>query len=463
MPSKLGLHINHVTDARAMRDFILEARPAVVKTLHHDRAFWQEIKAQAPGVFLLGRHYFARQPLEDPVVAAAFAADFILSEPTAHVMDAWEGYNEIPASLLHPYLQFERELCRILHGEGLRYVAGSWSVGVPDIRAWTQSSMRDLLRDADFIGVHEYCAPTMQDPRGGGWFTGRYRRWYSTLPEECRKPLIISECGIDSGAAHWDPGAQGGWQSFTDARDYARQLAEYDSALQQDDYVKGACIFCWGTLDPTWSTYDFTPELARLVRENLMAGPVGPDQPGPPATWIDVRDQLPSRPAGIVRRDVAGVDTAVIHHTDAPPTVGPQAIAAYHVHDRGWPCIAYHFCVGPAGEVWWTNDLDVRAPHARSHNDHTVGIGLLGSFMEGRVPTGPQLEATRNLLRELRAHLPNLVITLPHGELSSTACPGDTWSEWRYRLLGDDGHHGLKEVDRLRDLLARVEALARQR
>jgi len=293
MPSKLGVHINFITEADAMRDFILQARPVVVKTLHHDALFWQEIKAELGATgqspLLIGRRFVESQPLSNPTGEAETMARGILDMSTAHICDAWEGYNEAPRSKLEPRCRFDRRLAELLHEEGLKYVAGSWSVGVPDIPDWQEPEMLDALRVADYIGVHEYCAPRMDDPRGldtstdplSGWFTLRYRKWYPTLPPDCQKPVLITECGIDSGACHWDPGAQGGWRSFTDAQGYLEQLVWYDQILQQDECVAGATIFCWGTLDPTWDTFDLRGEMVELLA-NYLKEQVGPPPPPPP-------------------------------------------------------------------------------------------------------------------------------------------------------------------------------------
>ena len=293
MPSKLGAHINHITEADAMRDFILNARPVVVKTVHHDAVFWTEIKAEYPELLLVGRKFCEDQRLSNPENEAEDLAGWILDSSVTYIYDTWEGYNEVSGSKRDKLYRFDQRMAEILHEHGLKYVAGSWSVGVPDIPEWQEPGMLEALRVADYIGVHEYCAPRMDSefqihsddpdiqPEVGGYFTLRYRKWYPTLPPDCQKPLLITECGIDSGAAHWDPGAQGGWRSFTDAQGYLEQLKWYDQFLQQDDYVAGATIYCYGTLDPTWETYDISGEMVGLLADYLREQ-AGPPLPPPP-------------------------------------------------------------------------------------------------------------------------------------------------------------------------------------
>jgi hypothetical protein len=307
MPSKLGVHVNHITDADGIRDFILNARPAVVKTVHHDAVFWTEIKAEYPELLLIGRKYCERQPLSDPEGEAEDLVGWILDSSVTTIYDTWEGYNEVSRTRREGLYRFDRRMAEILHENGLTYVAGSWSVGVPHIPDWLEPGMLDVLRVADYIGVHEYCAPRMDSefelyptdpdiqPEVGGYFTLRYRHWYPTLPADCRKPLLITECGIDSGACHWDPGGQGGWRSFTDAEGYLEQLQWYDRYLREDDYVVGATIFCYGNLDPTWETYDIGGDAVGLLADYLVAGVEPPPPPPPPPPPDDGLEELQAR------------------------------------------------------------------------------------------------------------------------------------------------------------------------
>jgi hypothetical protein len=149
--------------------------------------------------------------------------------------------------------------------------------------------MLNLMRKADYLGLHEYCAPTMWDIRAfdppytdkesyltSGWFTLRYRKVWDILKDYIPNPppIIISECGIDSGAAHWDPGAQGGWKSFTTIEGYIEQLSWYDRQLRMDDYVLGATIFTFGSRSQhLWKTYDLwePPEARQALGDYIIS------------------------------------------------------------------------------------------------------------------------------------------------------------------------------------------------
>ena len=292
MVSKLSIHNNTITDANALRDWILGARPRLVKTLHHDAGFWGEIKAEYPELYLLGRDYSDPQPLGDhPKANADTKARYILNNSTAHLYDGWEGYNEKDtySGMNFPrQCVFDRRLGQIMRSEGLDYWAGSYGVGHPGVWLpaenrwlWEKPEFLDMLREPGVTGIaiHEYYAPRMDDPRnydplmpGTGWWLFRYRKWWPLLPADCKKPLIISEYGIDSGAPHFDPGAQGGWRSFTLAGEYMGQLAGVDRELQKDEYIRAATIFCAWVADPRWGeTFDIAGEAADLLRDHIIS------------------------------------------------------------------------------------------------------------------------------------------------------------------------------------------------
>jgi len=285
--SKLGVHIENVVDRAGMHEWFDIARPAIAKIIDDDPEF---VKGH-PDTFWVGRAYTEDQHWGKP--DDHFRR--IMRKAMAHDVDCWEGHNEPPAGDLEKVARFDIRMAELLHAEDICYVAGSWSVGVPDIPQWRNPAMLDCLRVVDYLGLHEYCAPTMWDLRAfdpqytnresyitGGWFTLRYRKVRDVLNVylgQTPPPIIISECGIDSGAAHWDPGAQGGWKSFTDVEGYMEQLAWYDRQLQKDPFIVGATIFTFGTRSQDeWATFDCWEhrEMRDALAEYIKQAPAPP-------------------------------------------------------------------------------------------------------------------------------------------------------------------------------------------
>lgn len=284
--SKIGVHVENWVGGQDMVDWVGRCKPKVVKSIDDAPDQIRACRAVSPSTFFIGRAYTSDQNMSNPLRAAETMRDRILNKAMVRDVDAWEGWNEVTGG--HGwndetlrYIEAEDYLCDFLHEEGLKYIAGSWSVGCPsDLGVWWWHYMLNLMRKVDYLGLHEYCAPTVWDIRAfdppyadkedyltSGWFTLRYRKVWDILKDYIPSPppIIISECGIDSGAAHWPVGGQGGWKSFTTIEGYIEQLAWYDRQLRMDDYVLGATIFTFGTRSQhLWQTFDmWEPSEAR--------------------------------------------------------------------------------------------------------------------------------------------------------------------------------------------------------
>lgn len=143
-----------------------------------------------------------------------------------------------------------------------------------------------------------------------------------------------------------------------------------------------------------------------------------------------------------------GVDLMTIHHSgfskpwDDDGWRKTEDMVAYirEFHSgsgksqRGWADIAYHFVIDRAGRVWQGRPLAYQGAHARGHNQHNLGICVLGNF-ELQRPSAAQCTALTLFTRFLRD-----VYQLPvdrmftHGELVKTDCPGKKMQEYVNRL-----------------------------
>jgi hypothetical protein len=226
-----------------------------------------------------------------------------LDKGRAGLVDAWEGFNEpVPgdAAQMGKLAELEVERIRLLAEKGLRAVVGSFGTGQPPLEWWP--AFRPALETARahdaYLGLHEYSAPTIwfntnrepldfrTDAPDEGWLTLRYRKVYRQFlgPWGLQLPLLITECGVD-GLVTDRPGPPGkGWKDFAGywaelgmgpdaAGNYIEQLAWYDSALQQDDYVRGASIFAM-TAFQEWESYQLQGEAAEILQQYLSVHPV---------------------------------------------------------------------------------------------------------------------------------------------------------------------------------------------
>jgi hypothetical protein len=131
-----------------------------------------------------------------------------------------------------------------------------------------------------------------------------------------------------------------------------------------------------------------------------------------------------------------GVQQITVHHTAGElqtdswrETAGAlEGIRNFHSgtqpSDRHWADIAYHFVIDRAGRVWQARPLAYQGAHVRGHNEHNLGIVLLGNF-EIQTPAAAQLVALAGFIAFARR-----IYTIPmsevhtHGELGKTSCPG---------------------------------------
>jgi N-acetyl-anhydromuramyl-L-alanine amidase AmpD len=126
------------------------------------------------------------------------------------------------------------------------------------------------------------------------------------------------------------------------------------------------------------------------------------------------------------RSDIRNV---IIHHSAGPVTVGPEAIARYHVTKHNWPGAGYHFFVADDGILYQANALETISYHAVQANPTSVGVCFLGSFME-TIPPAAQLRAGGHLVAWLLQELDLSIDDIKgHKEVVATACPGEQWAK----------------------------------
>src|SRR5688572_7400522 len=120
-------------------------------------------------------------------------------------------------------------------------------------------------------------------------------------------------------------------------------------------------------------------------------------------------------------------NTVVIHHSvvyinDDITTM--HDVQRLHQQDRRWADIGYHYLIGKEGTVYEGRPIDVRGVHVGGHNMGTLGICLLGNFME-TVPTTIQLENTYAMVKWVAEALQLTHLGWHRQFNDNTVCPGD--------------------------------------
>ncbi len=133
------------------------------------------------------------------------------------------------------------------------------------------------------------------------------------------------------------------------------------------------------------------------------------------------------------------LDKIVIHCSATPPTmdIGVKEIRSWHVNERKWKDIGYHFVVRRDGEVELGRPLEMQGAHARGHNKTSVGVCWVGGVDKDM---NPENNMTREQEAELWCTVQNLMLiygiekaqVVGHRDLPGVtkACPSFDVKEW---------------------------------
>ena len=124
------------------------------------------------------------------------------------------------------------------------------------------------------------------------------------------------------------------------------------------------------------------------------------------------------RPLGPVRR-------YIVHHTASPRATTVGDLHRWHVTERGWADIGYHFLIDGAGEVMSCRSLEFEGAHARGHNSGSIGVAVAGDNTKIEHRWSPrQTLALYRHWRAARSIFPGIELFGHRNLAQSTECPG---------------------------------------
>lgn len=131
------------------------------------------------------------------------------------------------------------------------------------------------------------------------------------------------------------------------------------------------------------------------------------------------------------------IDKIIIHCSATRPdqNITAKNIKRWHVEDRGWSDIGYHYVIKRDGTLEKGRDLGVGGAHALGYNAHSIGVCLVGGVDKFNAPeqnyTANQYYSLKKLLDVLCVTFPNADI-IGHNDVSDKDCPcfnvGDWWN-----------------------------------
>lgn len=120
------------------------------------------------------------------------------------------------------------------------------------------------------------------------------------------------------------------------------------------------------------------------------------------------------------------INRIIIHAADTPADmdIGADTIRRWHVKERGWSDIGYHFVIRRSGLVETGRLIEEQGAHVRGENEDSIGICLVGGRPDCNF-TFAQYVAMLDLIGDL-AHRYNIPLVAVSGHRdwdSGKTCP----------------------------------------
>jgi len=118
----------------------------------------------------------------------------------------------------------------------------------------------------------------------------------------------------------------------------------------------------------------------------------------------------------------------VVHCAATLGDVDAATIRDWHVNDRGWSDIGYHFVIRKSGDLESGRPIDRPGAHAKGFND-SYGICLAGGYGGAVDYTAAQWSTLEGLCKDIiqAEHITRIV---GHNELSAKTCPNFDVRSW---------------------------------
>lgn len=124
----------------------------------------------------------------------------------------------------------------------------------------------------------------------------------------------------------------------------------------------------------------------------------------------------------------------IIHHSASPAhTTTVDLVRKWHVEDRGWKDIGYHYMIDENGEVHRGREDKIIGAHCKGNNRFTLGVCVFGNYQNEQMKP-IVFESLRNLVSGLKTRYGLQSGDIyGHRDFGKTVCPGDNL----YRMLDE--------------------------
>ena len=122
------------------------------------------------------------------------------------------------------------------------------------------------------------------------------------------------------------------------------------------------------------------------------------------------------------------VNKIIIHCTATPEgrDVSIDEVRRWHVKERGWRDVGYHFLIRLDGTVEEGRPIEMTGAHTRGHNWDSIGIAYAGGMSKNMTdPKDTRTDAQKDALVDLLCQLHDCYggTVYGHRDFSEKACP----------------------------------------
>lgn len=128
------------------------------------------------------------------------------------------------------------------------------------------------------------------------------------------------------------------------------------------------------------------------------------------------------------------IEKIILHTADTPATmdIGADEIRDWHVNERGWADIGYHYVIRRDGTLERGRDESRQGAHAAGHNHNSLGVCLVGGKPDCNY-TAAQWACLEALVRDLLKRHPGAEV-IGHRDVSNKSCPRFDAKAWASTL-----------------------------
>ena len=135
------------------------------------------------------------------------------------------------------------------------------------------------------------------------------------------------------------------------------------------------------------------------------------------------------------KRDLSKVNKIVLHcsGTRIDQDFGAEACRNFHVNDRKWSDIGYHYYIEKDGTLVPGRNIQFVGAHCRGNNTNSIGICLEGGYNENGKPwrmcLPAQLQTLKKLIEVLYVTVPGAALEPHYKYNDKKTCPNFSISD----------------------------------